>query len=183
MGGVWSYRSRGIPACCRGRPQSGNTGNYSAMGMRSRGRTSMSILGSKVCWRGDAVGKVPTPLLAGWPRAVLLLNKSERHGPSRKSRLAPRRERRMTYARSGDRSQWLYRLGPGAVVDRWWTHGNASGAVDTPAWTGRDPVGPGGAQYCDTGSGRTGRGRPPGRRKPGGTLDGREKSQDSRQPG
>jgi hypothetical protein len=33
------------PAWYRGRPQSGNTGNYSAMDMRSSGRTLMSILG------------------------------------------------------------------------------------------------------------------------------------------
>ena len=45
MGGVSWCRWRGIPAWGRDRPQSGNTGSYSAMDMRSRGRISTSILG------------------------------------------------------------------------------------------------------------------------------------------
>src|SRR5712691_3158255 len=76
MGGVWWYRWGGIPALRRGRPQSGTTGSYSAMGMRSSGRSSTSILGWKVYSRVDAAGRVHSHLHAGWPRAVPLLNKN-----------------------------------------------------------------------------------------------------------
>ena len=75
-------RWRGIPASCKGHPQSGNTGSYSVMGMRSSGRLSMSILASKVSSQGDAVGKVPHHLPAGWPRAAPPLNKNAEACPT-----------------------------------------------------------------------------------------------------